>query len=578
MIFVSDDERTFAQAIARLVYCNPFLPERIECERAALGEAFVAGDRVWNVLTPDTSNVLKIGDRADAFLNVVRQRLADGATASAKDMEWYEDVAFYVLYHHSRERLAAMVEGAAAANDPSYASPRAERAEGAGAAGTMEGGAAGMATTPAAPSDRPLRAGASGAMGRATGRVAAPGTGERLVSRKAAFYAEFAREAEHFLSLPGKPPVDPRVAPHLFACFFQIRRAFHHIFANIVGRSDAAARLRAAAWQSIFTHDVKRYFRVLYDRMADFTTLITGPSGTGKELVARAIGMSRYIPFDPKAKSFAEDFVGSFHPLNLSALSPTLIESELFGHRRGAFTGALEDRAGWLETCPAIGTVFLDEIGELDPVIQVKLLRVLQTRTFQRLGDTQTRHFRGKIIAATNRDLAAEIAASRFRADFYYRLCSDMIRTPTLREQLLGSPDELRSLVLFIARRFAGEESDGLADEVTRWVGKHLGDDYPWPGNFRELEQCVRNVLIRHEYHPPAAAPAGAGGQFADDLASGEMTAEQLLRRYCKLVYSRTRNYEETARRLGLDRRTVKSKVTAADGDGEEELAADERG
>ena len=566
MIFATDDERAFAQAIVRLVYCNPFLPARIECERAALGGEFVASDRVWNALTPDTSNVLKIGDKADAFVRVVRQRLADGATASAREMELYEDVVFYVLYHHSRERLAAMVEGAALA--------------GAAADGSHPNLAGGSSR--AASGARP-----SGGAGGTGGAGTPAQTGERLVSRKATFYAEFAQEAEHFLSPPGRPEIAPGVAPHLFACFFQIRRAFHHIFANIVGRSNAAARLRAAAWQSIFTHDVKRYFRVLYDRMADFTTLITGPSGTGKELVARAIGMSRYIPFDPKTKSFADDFAGSFHPLNLSALSPTLIESELFGHRRGAFTGALEDRAGWLETCPAIGTVFLDEIGELDPVIQVKLLRVLQTRTFQRLGDTTTRHFRGKIIAATNRDLAAEMAAGQFRTDFYYRLCSDMIRTPALREQLQGAGAEpgaeLRSLVLFVARRFAGEESDGLADEVTRWVGKHLGDDYPWPGNFRELEQCVRNVLIRHEYHPPAAVMAGAdgaaagGARLADELASGNLTAEQLLRRYCKLVYSRTRNYEETARRLGLDRRTVKSKVTAKDGE-EDELAADEHG
>ena len=538
MIFLSDDERAFAQSIVRLVYCNPFLPERIECERAALGEDFVAGDRVWNALTPDTSNVLKIGDKADAFVRVLRQRLAEGATATARELDLYEDVVFYVLYHLVRERLAAMADGGAVGSPP--------------------------ATPPVSPS------GPGGASSPASSRAAGQ-TGDRHASRKATFYADFAAEAEHFLSLPGRAPVAAAVAPHLFACFFQIRRAFHHIFANIVGRSDAAARLRAAAWQSIFTHDVKRYFRVLYDRMADFTTLITGPSGTGKELVARAIGLSRYVPFDAKARTFADDYAGSFHPLNLSALSPTLIESELFGHRRGAFTGALEDRAGWLETCPAIGTVFLDEIGELDPVIQVKLLRVLQTRTFQRLGDTQTRQFKGKIIAATNRDLSAEMAAGRFRTDFYYRLCSDLIRTPALREQLQGSPVELRSLVLFIARRFAGEESDGLADEVTRWVGRHLGDDYPWPGNFRELEQCVRNVLIRHEYHPPAVAAPSPATDLAAALESGDLTAEQLVQRYCKLVYARTRNYEETARRLGLDRRTVKSKVTAtadANGDG----------
>jgi DNA-binding NtrC family response regulator len=255
----------------------------------------------------------------------------------------------------------------------------------------------------------------------------------------------------------------------------------------------------------------------------------------------------------------------SFHPLNLSALSPTLIESELFGHRRGAFTGALEDRAGWLEVCPPTGTVFLDEIGELDPSIQVKLLRVLQTRTFQRIGDTQTRQFRGKIIAATNRDLSLEMSAGRFRKDFYYRLCSDMIRTPTLREQLAESRDELRSLVQFIARRLAGtDEAPRVTNEVVDWIDRHLGPDYAWPGNFRELEQCVRNILIRHEYHPPAESPRSDAEQLAAKIVAGEMSAESLLQEYCRIVYAKTGTYEETARRIGLDRRTVKSKVDGA--------------
>src|SRR2546429_7883924 len=178
----------------------------------------------------------------------------------------------------------------------------------------------------------------------------------------------------------------------------------------------AAARLRAAVWQSIFTHDIRRYQRTLYERMGDFTTLITGPSGTGKELVARAVGLSRYVPFDPKTSTFAEDFAGSFYAINLSALPPTLIESELFGHRRGAFTGALQDRRGWLEVCPPRGTVFLDEIGDLDASIQVKLLRGIQTRTFQPLGDTQDRHLHGKLIAETNRLLSTAILGGSFRS------------------------------------------------------------------------------------------------------------------------------------------------------------------
>ena len=299
--------------------------------------------------------------------------------------------------------------------------------------------------------------------------------------------------------------------------------------------------------------------------MADITTLVTGPSGTGKELVARAVGHSRYIPFDPEAAVFVEDFGESFHPLNLSAMSPTLIESELFGHKRGAFTGASADRAGWLETCTPLGTVFLDELGEIDATIQGKLLRVIQSRSFSRLGESAERVFEGKLIAATNRDLGAEMKAGRFREDFYYRLCSDMIRTPSLHEQIADSPKELRRLIEFIVRRVVGEESQTLCDETESWIENHLGRDYPWPGNIRELEQCVRNVMIRKQYHPPShaqeSASSGPRTSLGHDVARGGLSVEQLLNRYCTLVVAETGSYVEAAKRLGIDRRTVKARV-----------------
>jgi transcriptional regulator with GAF, ATPase, and Fis domain len=314
-------------------------------------------------------------------------------------------------------------------------------------------------------------------------------------------------------------------------------------------------------WQSIFTRDMRRYRRSLYERMGDVTTLITGPSGTGKELVARAVGLARYVPFDSRQQRFAEDYSSSFFPLNLSALSPTLIESELFGHCRGAFTGAVSDREGWLEACPAWGSVFLDEIGEVDPAIQVKLLRVLQTRVFQPLGETVDRRFEGKVIAATNRDPAAEMRAGRLRDDLYYRLCSDLITTPRLADQIASSPDELRNLVSFLAGRIAGdEEAESLTDEVLDWIHDSLGDDYPWPGNVRELEQCVRNVMIRGAYHP---APRDQSGRerLAEEIERGRLTVDELVRRYVTQEYSRAGSYLEAARRLGLDRRTVKARV-----------------
>jgi DNA-binding NtrC family response regulator len=211
--------------------------------------------------------------------------------------------------------------------------------------------------------------------------------------------------------------------------------------------------------------------------------------------------------------------------------------------------------------------VFLDEIGEVEPGLQVKLLRVLQTRTFQRLGDTTDRRFVGKVIAATNRDLPAAIAAGRFREDFYYRLCGDVIETPALAERLREDPGELPVLLRALATRIAGEaEAPALAVRAETWIGQHLPPDYPWPGNVRELEQCVRSVLIRGAYAPRAAArPESPADDLVDAIAQGTLTADELLHRYCAVVHAQTGgNLSETARRLQLDRRTVRRHVLAA--------------
>ena len=379
-----------------------------------------------------------------------------------------------------------------------------------------------------------------------------------LIEKKtrATFYPQFHSDVQTYLS----NRID---ATHLFACFYQVRRAFHQIFRNIVGRTRPVAHLRAAAWQSIFTHDMRRYRRSVYARMADVATLISGPTGTGKELVARAIGYARYIPFDEKSERFAIAPESGFIAVNLSALSPTLIESELFGHKKGAFTGAVSDRVGFLESCGPLGTVFLDEIGDVDPSIQVKLLRVLQSRTLQRLGESTSRRFDGKIIAATNRDLSAQIGRGSFREDFYYRLCADTILAPSLHEQLAGAgDDELRHLVQFICARVAGEEeAEALADEVMCAIEVSPGLDYRWPGNFRELEQCVRSVMLRGSYQPSSPVRDDARQRIAQSILSGSFTADDLLRNYCTLLYASSRNYNEVARKLQLDWRTVRAKV-----------------
>lgn len=501
---LSDDEQRFARAVSHLGFGNPFVPEWIQAEREALGPDFARAETVWS-LRPEVAglqpNIVLLIERVEALIGRLRDSLDRGLDAPPGELLLYEDLVLFLLYHRYQHALYRIVEQA---------------------------------------------------------------VDEGRCEHRFDIYREFLRDFEKLMR-PGRTPLPSAHDPvHVFACMFQVRRAFHMTFRRIVGGSMPAARLRAAIWQSIFTHDERRYQRLLYDRMADITCLITGPSGTGKELVARAIGFSRYIPFEAQTRTFGEDFVRAFFPLNLSALSPTLLESEMFGHRRGAFTGALEDRTGWFEVCPRRGTVFLDEIGEIDAGIQVKLLRVLETRKFHRIGETELRPFQGKLIAATNRDLEKDMRDGTFREDFYYRLCSDTIRTPSLREQLADSPGDLPTLVRFIVQRIAGEETEALTREVCEWIDAHLPADYAWPGNVRELEQCVRNVLIRGSYRPREDRPADPVSELRDGAGTGRFTVDELLTRYCTLVYAQTGNYQETARRLGVDHRTVKSRVDEA--------------
>jgi Sigma-54 interaction domain len=505
MSLLTTAERQFLEAVCRVAFSNPFLPERIEFERAALGDEFEAGkSTVWSRLADVEQvqpNVERLAARAAGIVDAVRARLVDGKRGSAMELALYEDAALYMLYDRFRPQLQAVLRPALDASAPVMV----------------------------------------------------------------ACWDEFRRAFEHYLSISGAQLPSNYQPAHIFAGFFQIRRAFHHIFEYIVGQSLPAARLRAAVWQSIFTHDLRRYRRSLYLRMNDISTLISGPTGTGKELVARAVGLSRYVRFDEKKQWFTDDFLGSFHAVNLSALAPTLIESELFGHAKGAFTGATTERRGWLELCQPQGTVFLDEIGELDPSIQVKLLRVVQGRAFSRLGETETRTFQGKIIAATNRDLAEEMRAGRFRADLYYRLCSDLIATTPLCEQLADAPEDLHQLVLFAAERIAGPDAEELAQEVEAWIETNLGRDYPWPGNIRELEQCVRNCLVRGSYEPPRTAPPTNSERAWLAMAEGgELSADDLVGHYCRWVYRQIGTYQGAAERIGLDRRTVKRRVTEA--------------
>lgn len=493
---ISPTDLPFVQAVEKIIFCNPLLPERIALEQEALGEAYLPTERPWNVFLAspeDDPNLRTLVIRASEIAERCRRKLAEKPRVSEREAALYFHFICFYFYYRYREDFDHLIREAYATG---------------------------------APTTRP------------------------------AFFKTSQDEIRSFLHCGDYQVPSSFSYEHMFAFAFQIRRAFHHIFHFIIGTSPAATALRARIWQCIFTHDMERYLRSLFHRMSDIITLVTGPSGSGKELVAQAIARSRYIPLDPVNGHFQQDFMDTFYPVNLTALTPTLIESELFGHRKGSFTGALADHPGYLETCGAHGTVFLDEIGDVAASIQVKLLRVLQTRRFHRLGDTHPLSFDGKVIAATNRDLSAAIGEGNLRQDFYYRLCADRIETPSLAAILAGNPGELVYLVQHIAGKVAGEEeADTLCREVCSWVEEKMDPAYSWPGNFRELEQCVRNVMVHRDYHPQVVIGTESLGRQLDTL---DLSAEELLQQYVTRVYARSGSYEEAGRVLEMDPRTVK--------------------
>jgi sigma-54 dependent transcriptional regulator, flagellar regulatory protein len=220
------------------------------------------------------------------------------------------------------------------------------------------------------------------------------------------------------------------------------------------------------------------------------TVLITGESGTGKELVARAL----HEQSDRRG--------GNFVPINCAAIPKDLIESELFGHRKGAFTGAMADRVGRFELAHG-GTIFLDEIGDLPLDMQVKLLRVLQERQVDPIGGSKPVSIDVRVVAATHRDLEAEIAAGRFREDLYYRLNVLPLHTCPLRER----PEDLPELLGFFAKRFAprGQAAISFTDDFL-----HALQAYAWPGNVRELSNLVDrfSTLFSGEHLALGTVPA----------------------------------------------------------------------
>ena len=300
----------------------------------------------------------------------------------------------------------------------------------------------------------------------------------------------------------------------------------------------------------------------------DSTVLITGESGTGKELIVRAL-------HDQSLRS-SQPFV----PINCGAIPRDLLESELFGHEKGAFTHAIRSRAGRFEMANG-GTVFLDEIAELDLVLQVKILRVIQEKEIERVGGSQTHSVDVRIIAATNRDLEQEVAAGRFREDLYYRLNVVPIQLPPLRER---KEDILTLAEHFLERFCRKKERSHLS------IGRKARDllaNYSWPGNVRELENFMERmsilcdgaeilpsdlpdkILSEADYHLPEPGPSDEGPfrwPTVDDLRQLNLNLKDFLDR---MEYSLLQEAIEeaegvknkAAEELGIKRTTLIEKL-----------------
>lgn len=282
---------------------------------------------------------------------------------------------------------------------------------------------------------------------------------------------------------------------------------------------------------------------------SDATVLIHGESGTGKELVARALHAS-------SARSRRPLVI-----LNCAALNESLLESELFGHEKGAFTGADKRREGRFVEADG-GTLFLDEIGDISPLMQVRLLRAIQEREVQRVGSNQTLSVDVRLIAATHRDLAEEVSAGRFRQDLYYRLNVVTIDMPPLRQR----KEDIPQLARYFLQRYA--ERNRKAVQGFTPQAMDLLIHYAWPGNIRELENAVERavVLLTGEYISERELPLAIAGTSVSDAPHGEDIIQPLVeveKEAILVALEKTGgNKTEAARQLGITRKTLLAKLS----------------
>ena len=294
--------------------------------------------------------------------------------------------------------------------------------------------------------------------------------------------------------------------------------------------------------------DIGRQIELL--AATDTTVLLTGETGTGKGFVARLLHS-----LSPRA---ANPFV----EINAAGLSATFLDSEMFGHERGAFTDAKEQKRGLFEVADS-GTLFLDEVGDLSQDLQPKLLKVLESRRFRRLGGTREIEVDVRLIAATNRPLERDVRAGTFREDLFYRLNVLPLRLPALRERGPGEITDLTVRLLFDLRRRIGRGPARVSDQAMSHITQ-----YSWPGNIRELRNVLERVLLLSgnadvltpAHLPPEITGAGAVGQA--DGGEVEVTLEEVERRHIARVLAHHEgNRSRAARTLGISRATLYEKV-----------------
>jgi NtrC-family two-component system response regulator AlgB len=274
---------------------------------------------------------------------------------------------------------------------------------------------------------------------------------------------------------------------------------------------------------------------------SEVPVLLRGESGTGKGVVARLLHAQ-----SPRAE-------GPFAVVNCPTLSDELLASELFGHTRGAFTGAVRDQTGRVEAAEG-GTLFLDEIGEIAPALQAKLLRFLQEKQYERLGETRTRRADVRLVAATNRDLEADVAAGRFREDLLYRLNVVELTLPPLRERREDVPDLARHFLRFFARE-AGRPQLRFSPATEVTLAAH-----DWPGNVRELRNAVERAVVLSP--GPSIEPSALPGRIAPasgqtPQVGGNFTLDEIERAQIEAVVAHAPSLEEAARILGIDSSTL---------------------